>query len=59
MARAIASKFQQNPELKQQLAETKPALLVEDSPEDQFWGGRGPNSLNMLGKLLMAERDGI
>lgn len=52
MKEALIQKFS-NITLKQKLLETGNAILVEDSPNDTFWGL--PN--NNLGRLLMELRD--
>ncbi len=64
------SKFQQNPLLREELYNTRPALLVEASPTDRLWGiGLGENDpkrfdpkqwrgVNWLGEVLTAVRDG-
>ena len=38
---------------------TKDAHLIEDSPYDNYWGGKLPGSDNMLGIILMEYRDKI
>eukprot|EP00831_Metopus_contortus_P000038 TRINITY_DN10015_c0_g1_i5.p1 TRINITY_DN10015_c0_g1~~TRINITY_DN10015_c0_g1_i5.p1 ORF type:complete len:434 (-),score=69.53 TRINITY_DN10015_c0_g1_i5:36-1337(-) len=57
MRDGIWAKFGQDPTLKEKLMATKEAYLVEDSPEDMYWGGLLPGSVNMLGNLLMEYRD--
>lgn len=32
--------------------------MIEDS-DDNFWGGKNPNGLSMLGKLLAEVRDAL
>ena len=39
MKRAIRLKFSQNSEMLEKLRQTGEARLVEDSPDDMFWGG--------------------
>lgn len=73
MKQALVYKFDQNPNLKSFLAETKNKLLVEASPWDKYWGaglglhdpklanvppGQWPGK-NMLGKLLVDLRQKI
>jgi ribA/ribD-fused uncharacterized protein len=57
MRKALRAKFDQNEEMRKRLIETGTATLVEDSPEDRFWGGAIEGSMNMLGKLLMELRE--
>lgn len=69
MKEACMFKFQQNPDLKEELLETENKLLVEASPYDRIWGiglrSEDPNFLdmskwrgkNLLGKVLMDVRD--
>lgn len=57
MREAIKHKFDQNPYLKEKLLSTGDAELIEDSPEDMFWGGALEGSKNTLGGLLMELRD--
>jgi hypothetical protein len=53
----LHAKFEQNPELKRQLMETKEETLVEDSPTDSYWGkGQEGDGQNRMGKLLMMLR---
>lgn len=42
--------------MRENLIGTGEAVLIEDSERDSYWGGVLPNSLNMLGKLLMELR---
>lgn len=53
MANALSHKFAQNRTLHNLLMDTYPHDLKEDSPRDDFWGGKR----NMLGRLLVALRD--
>ena len=58
MRRAVRRKFEFNPEIRSVLCSTGEALLVEDSPTDNFWGrGTDGQGQNMLGKILMDVRD--
>ena len=67
MRRAIAEKFNQNPNLKDYLMSTEEMTLAEASPSDRFWGiGAGLGKVaagneqftgkNKLGELLMELR---
>lgn len=61
MLEIVRCKFEQNPEIKQQLLDTKYAHLEEGNWwKDRFWGvcpaGSG-NGRNELGKILMFLRD--
>jgi ribA/ribD-fused uncharacterized protein len=60
MRELIRCKADQHPFAMKKLLSTKGYILVEDSPEDSFWG-RGPdwNGENWLGKLWMEYRDEI
>lgn len=62
MWEVLQAKFQQNPEMRELLEATHPALLLEHNERpgrDQYWSdnydGRGEN---MLGRMLMTLRDG-
>ncbi|KAG8877161.1 hypothetical protein FRB98_006850 [Tulasnella sp. 332] len=58
MDKAILCKFEQHPELKEELLSTGEAELVENAgPNDAFWGN-GPDGQgrNELGKALMRLR---
>jgi ribA/ribD-fused uncharacterized protein len=62
------AKFQQNPDLKEVMSETRNKILVEGSPFDKIWGvglgwddplildERHWKGLNLLGKCLMSAR---
>ena len=59
MYKALLAKFVQNDHLREQLARTGNAMLVEHSPHDSFWGDgyrKGGKGENLLGKLLMNVR---
>jgi len=60
LAEILYAKFSQNPYLKQQLIDTKDAILIEgNSWGDRFWGVSptfSDNGLNHLGRLLMELR---
>ena len=59
MVKALTLKFDQNPEIKGKLVETKGKYLVEDSPIDSYWGcGADRKGYNYLGRCLMAVRAG-
>eukprot|EP00842_Homolaphlyctis_polyrhiza_P006552 jgi/Hompol1/6899/HPOL_005118-RA len=56
MRDALAAKFEQNEDCKELLLESGDAKLIEDAPNDNFWGiGKG-YGLNWLGMLLMELR---
>jgi ribA/ribD-fused uncharacterized protein len=58
MYRAIKAKFQQHPELLKELLNTKDAILIENSPDDLYWGiGSNNLGLNRMGVLLMELRN--
>jgi ribA/ribD-fused uncharacterized protein len=58
MRRADLAKFKQNRELAGRLLATGDAILVEDSPFDDFWGvGPDGTGLNWAGRLLMEIRE--
>ena len=52
---ACYAKFSQNEEIKKILLLTGDKILVEDSPTDYIWGGRG-SGLNLLGTVLSKVR---
>ncbi len=57
MRRALAAKFAQHGDLREQLLATGDAVLLEDSKKDAFWGaGPDGSGLSMLGRLLMELR---
>lgn len=57
MRDALWFKFRNNDNLKKMLLGTGDAVLVEDSPIDDYWGiGENGDGQNMLGKLLMELR---
>lgn len=55
MKKAIYAKFTQNSKLSNLLLSTYPHHIMEDSPRDEIWGGKG----NLLGKLLVELREEI
>ena len=57
MKTANRLKYEQNPTLKDQLLLTGDKILIDDHPQDDYWGGRLPNSKNMMGKVLMELRN--
>lgn len=58
MRTAIEAKFSQHDELRKLLLSTGDAILVEDSPNDYYWGcGKTGTGKNRLGQLLMEYRD--
>jgi len=57
MYECCLAKFLQHPDLRHQLMETDPEILIEDSPIDYFWGcGADGTGQNNLGKVLMRVR---
>ena len=64
------AKFQQNPDLREELYATRPATIVEASPTDRLWGiglseadpkrfdPKNWRGANWLGEVLTAVRDG-
>lgn len=60
MKQALESKFSQNLQLQAALIRTHPALLIEDSPSDYYWGvGKDGSGKNNLGILLTEIRSKI
>ncbi len=58
MEEIVRLKLQQNPYVKRKLLQTKDLHIVEDSPEDSFWGwGRDKKGRNELGKIWMKLRE--
>jgi hypothetical protein len=57
MAQAISLKYEQCPELLERLLCSWDCVIVEDSLQDPYWGGRLPGSKNRLGQTLMDERE--
>jgi ribA/ribD-fused uncharacterized protein len=58
MREAVEFKFGLNPRLAQMLLSTGEEELIEGSPIDWYWGwGKDRTGKNMLGKILMEERD--
>jgi len=58
MRQALQAKFMQHDELRQLLLSTGSAYLIEDAPNDDYWGNGGDGSgKNMLGRLLMEVRE--
>lgn len=60
MERVVELKFDQNPDLAQNLIETNPALLVEENDwGDQLWGTVKGEGKNQLGLILMSRRQAL
>lgn len=60
MRTAVKAKFDQHPDLRQQLLDTEHDVLVEHTPRDSYWGDGGDGSgKNMLGHILMEVRSVI
>jgi hypothetical protein len=57
MKKILLAKVEQHPYIKEKLLESKDKEIIENSPEDSFWGW-GPNKdgENHLGKLWMEIR---
>lgn len=54
----VFAKFKQNPDLADLLIGTDYATLVEDAPNDSYWGaGSDGQGQNELGKILMKVRE--
>jgi ribA/ribD-fused uncharacterized protein len=57
MQAVVLAKFTQHLDLQAQLVATHPAILIETSTMDSFWGcGIKGTGKNMLGKILMETR---
>ena len=60
MRRADHAKYEQNPELAAWLLATGDAELIEDSPNEPFWGtGPDENGHNWAGRILMEVRSAL
>ncbi len=60
MFEACLEKFQTHDEARKILLSTGDEELIEDSPDDYYWGcGKTGTGRNMLGKILMRVRAGI
>jgi hypothetical protein len=58
MREAVLAKFTQHADLRALLLGTGDAVLVENSPIDDYWGcGAHGGGKNMLGRILMSVRD--
>lgn len=58
MREAVYKKFLTHPDIREILLSTGSQLLVEDSPNDYFWGcGVNKTGQNHLGKILMSVRE--
>ncbi len=58
MENVLRAKYAQHEDLKTKLLATHPAILMEDSKTDNFWGlGKKGTGRNMLGVLLMKIRE--
>ena len=56
MSVGLFAKFE-NERMSERLISTAPARLIENSPWDAYWGGKLPDSKNMLGYLLEIVRE--
>ena len=52
MKQILNLKFEQHPEIQNYLKSTKDAELIENNPEDDFWGVGDGSGQNMIGKLF-------
>lgn len=60
MKEILREKVQQHPYIKKKLLDSNGRELIEDSPDDNFWGwGEHKDGKNMLGKLWMEIREEI
>ncbi|MDZ7961773.1 MAG: NADAR domain-containing protein [Aulosira sp. DedQUE10] len=60
MREAVLKKFLTHAEIRDILLDTGNEMLVEDSPNDYFWGcGANQTGQNQLGKVLMSVREEI
>ncbi len=58
MKDALRAKFSQHPKLKKLLLDTENSILIEHTPNDNYWGdGGNGNGKNRLGYLLMQIRE--
>ena len=60
MSRVIHAKFHQNSDLTKKLQDTGDLPIIEDNTwKDTFWGRCNGKGHNLLGQILMSERDWI
>ena len=60
MRRAVRAKFEQNADIRAVLLGTGEEELIEDAPNDYYWGcGETGTGKNMLGKILMEVREAL
>ena len=60
MRRAVRAKFEQHEDIRAVLLGTGDAELIENAPNDYYWGcGADGTGRNMLGKVLMEVRDAL
>lgn len=60
MRDAVRAKFEQHPDIRDQLLATDLAKLVEHTAHDAYWGDGGDGrGTNMLGRILMEVRDSL
>lgn len=57
MRKAIEAKFSQYPELRYQLLATRDAIIIENAPDDSFWGIGDGAGQNIMGQLLQSLRE--
>lgn len=57
MRRAVRAKFAQHPDIQAVLLGTGDETIIEDAPNDYYWGrGKDGTGRNMLGRVLMEVR---
>lgn len=60
MRRAVRAKFRQHPDIRAVLIGTGDEELIEDAPNDYYWGcGAKGTGKNRLGQVLMEVRDAL
>ena len=60
MSRDIHAKFKQHPDLTKKLQDTGDLPIIEDNTwKDTFWGVCNGKGCNLLGQILMSERDWV
>ena len=60
MRRAVRAKFEQHPDIHAVLLGTGDETLIENAPNDYYWGcGAEGTGKNMLGRVLMEVRDAL
>ncbi|MCA9390377.1 NADAR family protein [candidate division WWE3 bacterium] len=59
MSKAVIAKIGQHPHIRELLISTGSQTLIEDSPNDTYWGMVQGHGENRMGKLLMKIRETI